>query len=450
MSNAERELLTQIMRADAMAVVVESGLSPAVFEDPVHRVVFEWMVQYWEEHQKPPNRMVMGNEFPTVKLLAEGEEDEASTGWLCEHLQTRYVANKVDALLMSTAKTLDEDPIATLRELIEQASAIAGQSEQGSKFDGEFLTADQLDDLAAPEPLIADVLTRHSYGILRGRDKSFKSFVALDWSLSLATGAPWQGKAVERTKVLYIAGEGVHGIGARKRAWEAAQDIKVDPEWFVVRRSSVNLFKSGPDVDHLLTYIKRGGFGLVVFDTLRRMSGGAEGNGSDMGVVVDAMDRVKQCTADGSVLTVAHTDKGDHDTRGFSGIEDDADIVWSAKREDNANEVTLTCEKFKDGPDGHRMDLRLRPEGESLVIQDPDPANGNLLALSTDRQADQLVLSTMREVFATEGATVTDLIEMTQLSRASVYRSRARLIDAKRLVANKQHRLFLAVEESHV
>jgi hypothetical protein len=310
------------------------------------------------------------------------------------------------------------------------------------KFDDEFLLADQLDNLPTPEPLIESVLVRNTYGILRGRDRSFKSFVALDWSLCLATGTPWQGKAVERVKVLYVAGEGAHGIGERKRAWETANDLKVDPEWFVVRRAAVNLYRGGPEVGHLLDYVKRGEFGLVVFDTLRRISGGAEGNGSDMGVVVDAMDRVRQHTADGLVLAVAHTDKGDNDTRGFSGIEDDADIVWSAKRGDGTNEVILKCVKMKDGPDGHQFDLRLRPEGTSLVVESCDSL-GALGVFSKDCDSDRLIMEAMHDLFATEGAMVNDLIEVTKMSRASVFRSRARLIKAQRLMATKTHRLFL-------
>jgi hypothetical protein len=86
-------------------------------------------------------------------------------------------------------------------------------------LDDEFLRADQLDELAAPEPLIDGVLTRHAYGIIRGRDQTFKSFITLDWALCLATGTRWQGRATEHVKVLYVAGEGAHSLGVRKRAW---------------------------------------------------------------------------------------------------------------------------------------------------------------------------------------------------------------------------------------
>ena len=204
------------------------------------------------------------------------------------------------------------------------------------------------------------MLTRHAYSVLRGRDHSFKSFIALDWSLCLATGLPWQGRRVEQVKVLYVIGEGAYGLAPRKRAWESARKAAVDPKWFVVRKSAVNLYKPGPAFDHLLARIRSEGYGLVVFDTLRWMSSGANANSSDMGIVVDNLDQVRRATADGSVQLVAHTDKANNDTRGFSGIEDDADIVWATSREPGAREVSLSCTKMKDGPDGHRINLRMR------------------------------------------------------------------------------------------
>jgi hypothetical protein len=215
----------------------------------------------------------------------------------------------------------------------------------------------------------------------------------------------------------------------------------------VVRTSAVNLYRTGAAFDHLLCHTKDGGYGLVVFDTLRRMTGGAEGNGSDMGVVVDNLDRVKRLTADGTVLAVAHTGKGDTDTRGFSGIEDDADIVWSVKREGGLKEVRLTCVKMKDGPDGHKIDLRLRAEGESLVVERGDPTLSEMFSGSGVRESDEKIMAVMHELFADMGATVTDLMGATGLSKNTVYRSRSRLIATGRLGVGKSRRLSLGPAE---
>lgn len=136
---------------------------------------------------------------------------------------------------------------------------------------------------------------------------------------------------------------------------------------FTIRKSGLDLHRPGPAFDHLLDHILTGGYGLIVVDTLRRVSGSADGNSSEMGLVVDNLDRIKHASADGSVLAVAHTDKGDNDTRGYSGIEDDADYVWSAKGKDMF--LTLALTKMKDGPDGSTVQLEATRTRDSLTLR---------------------------------------------------------------------------------
>lgn len=284
-------------------------------------------------------------------------------------------------------------------------------------FDDLYLDGSDLDDLPQPRPLIAGVLERDTYAVLRGRDASFKSFVALDWALSLATGTPWLGRPTEVGRVLYIAGEGVHGIGKRKRAWEADHGRDVDPYAFVVRRAALNMHRPGPAFTDLLRRVEQGAFTLVVVDTLRRVAGAADGNGSDMAAVVDNLDRIKQATADGTVLALAHTDKGDNDTRGYSGIEDDADTVWHAKRPDGDERFTLELTKQKDGPDGLTLDLQVEPAHDSLVIR-------SAFALLSEKvgSSEQTILNVLAESSADEkGITTAELLDLTKLTRSTTY-----------------------------
>jgi hypothetical protein len=57
------------------------------------------------------------------------------------------------------------------------------------------LTRAALHGLPDPEPLIGEVLDQATVALLYGRWGSGKSFIALDWAASVATGRPWQGKA---------------------------------------------------------------------------------------------------------------------------------------------------------------------------------------------------------------------------------------------------------------
>lgn len=289
----------------------------------------------------------------------------------------------------------------------------------------ELLDRDQLDELPEPEPLVPGVLERHAYAVLTGRDGTYKTFVALDWSLCLATGKAWQGRPVERTKVLYMAGEGAYGIAARVEAWEKAWGTKVDPEWFVVLPRAVDLFR-GVELDQLLDVVTDKG--LVVLDTLRRVSGRAEGNGSEMNVVIDNIEKIKRATADGTVLALAHTDKADNDSRGFSAIEDDADVVWHTKRDEDR--LTLTNRKMKNAPDGEKILLRPTPSHGSLIIEaaGPDVFSGE------DAASVEAILFALGTTFhRTDGATAAEIREVTGVSKSTFYRARATLLDDGRI-----------------
>lgn len=270
---------------------------------------------------------------------------------------------------------------ATRREVIRQRACRAARKVLDAEdaaactLPADLLDVTELAQLPHPEPLIEGVLDRHVYAVLRGRDSTYKTFAALAWALSLATGTPWEGRRAERVNVLYIAAEGAYGIHKRVQAWEEHTGVTVPPGAFTVLPRGLNLH-SGVELPALLDVIRKRRVGLVVVDTLRRVSGAADGNGSDMGAVVDNLDEIRRATADGSVLVVAHTGKSDSDTRGFSGVEDDADTVWHAARDRDDQTVALTLVKAKDGPDGARVTLRPLPVAASVVLVGHTPAGG--------------------------------------------------------------------------
>lgn len=331
-------------------------------------------------------------------------------------------------------KVYDEVERIRIREAA--IARVRAEKVESTSFDEYYLDRAGLLDLPMPEPLIERVLPRHAYVILRGRDHSFKSFVAVDWACCLATGKPWQGHAAEPVRVLYIAGEGAHGLAARVAAWEYAWGRLVPPDMLTVRRTALNLHQPGPAFDHLLAHVETGGYGLVIVDTLRRVSGAADGNSSEMGLVIDNLDRIKQATDGGTVLTVAHTDKGDHDTRGYSGIEDDADVVWAAKRDEMF--LTLELTKMKDGPDGRTLHLEATSTLTSLALNGVDgPAQVN----TTETQI--RILDTIRDLFP-DGVTGSELLTTSGIAKATFYRGMKDLLAAGHVVntGTKQRKFY--------
>jgi hypothetical protein len=239
-------------------------------------------------------------------------------------------------------------------------------------YDDLYLSASALDDMPRADSLIDGVLDRPSLFIVSGRKGTLKSFLVLDWLASLASGRRWMGRAVERVKVLYVIGEGAYGLAARKRAWETAWNVTLDDEWFHVRRAPVNLFKRDAPFADLLVRIERQQYGAVVFDTLQRMSAGAEANSAkDAGLIGASLDRVREATHGGAVGVVAHSGKSDLDTRGSSAFEDDVDIVYRLKRDDDSERIVLELARRKDGPEGQTFELRpkLVDGTDSLILQ---------------------------------------------------------------------------------
>lgn len=240
------------------------------------------------------------------------------------------------------------------------------------KYRDYYKTVSELRDLPPPEPLIGEVLHCRGYHVLRGRDSTYKSFLALDWALSIATGTSWNDRAVHRGRVLFIAGEGVEGLRDRTDAWAADRGVTVSEQDFEVRTRALNMYDPGEDFEELLERVAVEAYDLVIIDTLRRVSGTADENSSQMGVVVDNIARIQRAALNTAVLVIAHTTKKDDDTRGFSGIEDDADVVWASAVV--KGEVLLRNVKMKNGPQTATITLEVRPVEGNVVLSEKGPS----------------------------------------------------------------------------
>ncbi len=146
-----------------------------------------------------------------------------------------------------------------------------------------------------------------------------KSAVAIDLAASIATGKPWQGRAVLRQRALYMPGEGLSGAVQRLLAWEAAHSIGVDDDVHV----SDAIIQAGAPADTwktLVAYILRNQIGVLVLDTYARMTTGVEENSAtDVGKVVLRLDRVRKLTGC-TIIVVHHTAKGSEAGRGSSAL----------------------------------------------------------------------------------------------------------------------------------
>jgi hypothetical protein len=229
-----------------------------------------------------------------------------------------------------------------------------------------LLTRSELGALPEPAPLIENTLDRRTVALLAGYWGTLKSFIALDWALSLATGHPWQGRPTITGPVIYVAAEGAYGIHKRVDAWEYAWGGgKPTPDDMLrVYPAPLNLLR--PDEVRELCAMADGA-ALVVVDTVNRCAvGGDENSAKDMGLFVDALYRVREATAGGAVLALHHTGKDKTTIRGSSALEAGVDTVYQTEGDHTG--ISLTRSKRKDGPPFDVHQLRLETMLESGVV----------------------------------------------------------------------------------
>lgn len=218
----------------------------------------------------------------------------------------------------------------------------------------ETLTVAALRALPPVQWTIENLIPRGALSALYGQPGAGKSFVALDMALAIAHGRAWQGRATAAGAALYIAGEGVGGLGARVRAWQAARGYwrrdGADPDFYVLPLAAPIGDANG--LDRLLRTIDAIGarFEMIVIDTVARAmaaTGHDENDATEMGLFVAACDAIVAHTG-AAVIAVHHS--GKDAARGLRGSSAFLGAVSASIRATQADGVlTLAIEKQKDG-----------------------------------------------------------------------------------------------------
>lgn len=227
---------------------------------------------------------------------------------------------------------------------------------------GRYRIADreEMDLIEPPEWLIPDCLPKGGFAMLFGPYGTFKTFVAIDMAMSIATGAtfPWAGmwgKISDPGPVLFVMGEGRSHITSRIRAWEMKHwgGVRVSRELFTI----IDPVPRAKDVESedfanflKLAITKRpGGYRLVVIDTVSRAMQGinenAQQDASKFTMQVEQMQKYLGC----AVLAIHHTGRGNQErAKGAVTFDADCDTILRVDREDKSPLLTLTMTKQKD------------------------------------------------------------------------------------------------------
>ena len=232
-------------------------------------------------------------------------------------------------------------------------------------------------DTPPPTFLVDGWVEDHALTALIGPPGVGKSAVALDMACSIATGIGWQGNATRTTRVLYIAGEGVHGAVQRVKAWEAEHERSVGQDLFLIGEAVLLGTHDATVWPWLADQVHELGIGLVIFDTLARMALGLEENSAtDMGAAVRKFDVLRRDGGCG-VMVVHHTTRGSTHGRGSTAllgaldsellVEDDTDVE-DPEDAGGAKPLLIRATKQKNTAEPTPMHVTLAARHDSIVV----------------------------------------------------------------------------------
>lgn len=121
---------------------------------------------------------------------------------------------KPDGLHRSGCKHGTNEVLAAFSEKVSEPDSEPG------KASGTVFRRSELSALPKPDPLINGIISKHGVVLLVGQYGAGKTFLSLSMALSIGTGHQWLGRDVEQSPVLFVVGEGAHGLDKRVAAWE--------------------------------------------------------------------------------------------------------------------------------------------------------------------------------------------------------------------------------------
>ncbi|MCZ2172990.1 MAG: helicase RepA family protein [Burkholderiales bacterium] len=228
------------------------------------------------------------------------------------------------------------------------------------------LSVDELLALPPPAWAIRGRLPASGLVILHGEPAAGKTFLMFDWAMSLARGEDWHGHKTRQIGVLYVAGEGVTGLGVRMRAYTRSRGVRPGTQFRVVPQA-IDFPNSVSDLfDEIACIEKETGWaaGVVVLDTLARTAGGLDENSSQMSVYIEAADKL---IAAGKLVVVLHHPGKDsaRGMRGWSGMRGAVDVeIELTVGADGVRAVTWKKQKDAEVPPPVGFRLRQIETGE--------------------------------------------------------------------------------------
>ncbi len=244
--------------------------------------------------------------------------------------------------------------------------------------------AELLEHIEPPEYIADGLLEKGVTCGLIGSPESGKSLFVQHMAACVSTGQPFFGREVTPGLVVYLCGEGYHGIARRLQAIEAHHQLGLANAAFVISKCGAS-FLSAMEVMRVRLAIEAaeqrfGPMVLLIVDTLARfLAPGDESKAQDMGAYLNAVETLR---GEATAITLHHPGHGDAQRgRGSSSWRGGIDAEFTLA---SANDIiTVTCQKMKDGERPMPFSFKVTPAPTKLCRDDGSPMN-SVVIVPTD------------------------------------------------------------------
>jgi putative DNA primase/helicase len=252
---------------------------------------------------------------------------------------------------------------------------------------------DNADDISIrPSPikwLVKHWLQDRAMIMVHGPSGGGKTFAVLDWCLHICSGKPdWMGHKVTPGTVLYLAGEGHHGIRGRIAAWKQHNGVdRIGRLWVSRSGCDLNTAEGYSRVVDAVRALPESPKAIVV-DTLHRFLNGDENSAQDAKTMIDACNALMM-EFDCSVILVHHTgvsEEAQHRARGSSAWKGALEIEISIVPAKGDSPMQIVQRKSKDAEEAKPVYASLEvvkidgwfdddgdPVGSAVLVQAEPP-----------------------------------------------------------------------------
>ena len=391
-----------------------------------HRAIYETILDLHKESQPvdeltvihaltQSDRIEVAGGSDYISNLAANVPDPGNVQAYAGHIIECALRREIEAV----ADEIKGGRLTTDEAMVRLSEIDARQSGGVASARSSLYTLDDLAELPPPRYLVEDFIEEKGFNVLFGPTGGGKSFLALDWSLCVASGLPFYGQKVRQGPVVYIAAEGVSGYYSRAQAWCLSRAVEDVPD-FRLYPEAVNFFTDETAAFEAAVRALETPPSLIVIDTMARcLTGGDENSARDVGLFIDNAGQLANKFGS-ALLTVHHTGKNGEDERGSSALRAACEVTMSLKPEGSG--LKLSSIKQKHSADFDPWRFHLEEKAESCVIR----LGSDLGRLSSQEEQ---IIETVSASFGTDWVSASKIIDVSEIPKSSFYRSLKGLVE---------------------